>query len=182
MKICQLFGFCLYEIFAKHLPSSYLKYVGHIFMRTRYLCAKLILKKCGTNVNIDHGANLYSSIQIGDYSGIGSNAILDGDITIGNHVMMGQNCAIITTNHRFDHLDIPMDQQGCSEVKPVIIGNDVWIGMYCIIQPGVRIGNGAIIGAGSVVTKDVPDYAIVAGNPARVIRSRKDIHDIDPHD
>ena len=65
-----------------------------------------------------------------------------------------------------------MNQQGASDFHPVNIGNDVWIGARVTILPGVKIGNGAIIGAGSVVTKDVPDFAIVGGNPARVIKYR----------
>ncbi len=174
MKIGQLFGYMLYYGFARHLPSSYIRGIGRLFKSIRAFCAYLILDKCGENVNIEHGANLYASIQIGDNSSIGLNAILDGGIKIGNSVMMGQNCAILTTNHRFDRLDIPMNEQGCSEVRPVVIGDDVWIGMYVIILPGVHIGNGAIVGAGSVVTKDVPDYAIVGGNPAKLIRFREE--------
>jgi len=58
-------------------------------------------------------------------------------------------------------------------VSEVIIGNDVWIGMRVIIMPGVKVGNGVVIGAGAVVTKDVPDYAIVGGVPARIIKFRK---------
>ena len=65
-----------------------------------------------------------------------------------------------------------MGKQGMREAE-VIIGNDVWIGMRSIIMPGVKIGDGAVIGAGAVVTKDVPDYAIVGGVPARIIKYRK---------
>lgn len=65
-----------------------------------------------------------------------------------------------------------MNKQGFSEEKPVFIGNDVWIGGHVIILPGVNVGNGSIIGAGSVVTRDVPDYAIVGGNPAQIIKFR----------
>lgn len=63
-------------------------------------------------------------------------------------------------------------EQGFQEEKPVYIGNDVWIGSRVTILPEVKIGNGCVIGAGAIVTKDVPDYAIVGGNPARVIRYR----------
>lgn len=86
---------------------------------------------------------------------------------------MGPDCIALTQNHAFDRVDIPMIQQGLQEEKKINIGNDVWIGQRVIILPGVTIGDGAIIGAGSVVTKNVNDYDIVAGNPARVIRNRK---------
>lgn len=66
-----------------------------------------------------------------------------------------------------------MNRQGASEVMPVVIGDDVWIDGRVTILPGVKISNGSIVGAGAVVTKDVPEYAIVAGNPAHIIRFRK---------
>jgi len=65
-----------------------------------------------------------------------------------------------------------MMEQGFSEERPVVIGNDVWIGDRVMILPGIQIGNGAIVGAGSVVTHSIPDYAIAAGNPARIIKYR----------
>jgi maltose O-acetyltransferase len=66
-----------------------------------------------------------------------------------------------------------MNQQGFSQERPVVIGDDVWIGGQVIILPGVKVGSHSIIGAGSVVTKDVPQYAVVGGNPAKVIKFRK---------
>lgn len=86
--------------------------------------------------------------------------------------MMGPEVTILTHTHNIERTDIPMRQQG-TIVKEVIIGNDVWIGMRSIIMPGVKIGNGAVIGAGAVVTKDVPDNAIVGGVPSKIIRYRK---------
>ena len=87
--------------------------------------------------------------------------------------MMGPRCTIYTNNHAFDRLDIPMCEQGYCKDKPVYIEDDVWIGGNVTILPGIRIGCGAIIGAGAIVTKDVPGYAIVGGNPAKVIKYRK---------
>ena len=88
---------------------------------------------------------------------------------------MGTDVTIITRNHRFDRTDIPMMEQGFEEERPVYIGNDVWIGDRALILPGVHIGDGSIIAAGAVVTKDVPPYSIVAGVPARKIRDRFEI-------
>ncbi len=87
--------------------------------------------------------------------------------------MMGPDVVILTQNHKFDRLDIPMLEQGFKDEQPVTICDDVWIGVRAIILPGVTVGKGAIIAAGAVVTKDVCEYAIVGGNPARVIKMRK---------
>ena len=89
---------------------------------------------------------------------------------IGDDVMMGPNVSIYTRNHAFERTDVPMNTQGVSDEKIVVIENDVWIGANSIILPGVTVSKGAIIGAGAVVTKDVPEYAIVGGNPAKVIK------------
>ena len=98
-------------------------------------------------------------MTLGDDSGIGINAKIYGTCHIGRCVMMGT--------------DVPMMEQGFVAELPVCIGDDVWIGDRVLILPGVHIGNGCIIAAGAVVTKDVPDYAIAAGVPAQVIRMRK---------
>lgn len=96
-----------------------------------------------------------------------------GPLTIGNDVMMGPDVIIFGgCTHNFSRIDIPMIQQGSRQLPQTLIGNDVWIGERAIIMAGVTIGNGVIIGAGSVVTKSVPDYSVVAGNPAKVRRFR----------
>lgn len=161
----------LYYGIGIHLPDA--DNASVLSNRIRYWMAKHFLRYCGKDVNISKGARIDSDLSIGDYSGIGANSILDGSITIGDNVMMGEECVILHHNHRFDRLDIPMCQQGFYEAQPVRIGNDVWIGIRVTILPGVTVGNHCIIGAGAVVTKDVPDYAIVGGNPARILRMRK---------
>ena len=114
----------------------------------------------------------WGGIVLGNGSGLGVNCLVHGPLVIGNNVMMGPDVVILTHSHNIDRVDVPMGQQG-SWVRKVTIGNDVWIGMRSIIMPGITIGDGAIIGAGAVVTKDVPDYAVVGGVPARIIRFRK---------
>ena len=125
-------------------------------------------------MNIETDAKFSTSVQLGNYSGLGEHCRIHGKVIIGDYVMMGPDCVIYTRNYRFDRCDIPMCQQGFSPEKEVVIGNDVWIGGRVTIMPGVQIGSGAIIAAGAVVTKDVPDYAIVGGCPAKVIKYRKD--------
>ncbi len=170
----RLFFYVLYYGFAKHLPSSSWM-GGRMWKAIRYAVCRPLFKACGKNVNIESRAFFYSgqNISIGDNSGIGVNAFLAGKIEIGKNVMMGPDVIVLTQNHKFDRLDIPMSQQGFKADQPVKICDDVWIGVRAIILPGVTVGRGAIIGAGAVVTKDVSEYAIVGGNPAKVIRMRK---------
>ncbi len=170
-KIKKILGLILYNVVAKHLPTSFSPIkLGQ--KRIRRLCGKLILAKCGSNVNIEKGAVFSSKVELGNNSGIGINASIGGKCIIGDDVMMGPECIIYTRNHRFDDTTTTMRGQGFQEERPVCIGNDVWIGGRVIILPGVHIGDHCIIGAGSVVTKDVPDWAVVAGNPAIVKKYR----------
>jgi maltose O-acetyltransferase len=133
-----------------------------------------LFRHCGKNANIEHGAFFHSgrNVSVGDNSGIGIRANIAGSVTIGNDVMMGEDVVIITRNHKFNDVDVPMWRQGFKDEQPVVIHDDVWIGTRVIILPGVTVGKGAILAAGAVVTKDVPEYAIVGGNPASIIKYR----------
>lgn len=174
----KLFGYffvSLFYAFGQFLPSSYTPLIGFLGKRVRGFMCRNIFLYCGKNVNIEPLANFGFGfkIRLGNNSSIGLESKLQGDIRIGDNVMMGPEVMIWTRNHCFNRVDIPMRLQGFSEDKPVLIEDDVWIGARVIILPGVRIGRGAILGAGAVVAKDVPDYAIVGGNPAKVIKSRE---------
>lgn len=125
--------------------------------------------------NIEKAASFNKQLKIGDKSGIGYKCECSGPITIGNNVMMGPEVVIYTRNHKRDSIDIPMCEQGFDDFKPVTIGDDVWLGRRVMIMPGVTIGNHCIIGAGAVVAKDIPDYAVVVGNPAKIVKYRTDM-------
>jgi maltose O-acetyltransferase len=163
----------LYYGFLQFLPPTNNRYFK-IIRPIRSSIAKLCLDFAGKNINVEQGANFGDGkgISIGDNSGIGVKCFVRGPLEIGNDVMMGPEVIIMTVNHGFERIDIPMMEQPSSPSKKVIIGNDVWIGTRVIILSGVTIGNGVIIGAGAIVTKDIPDYAIAAGNPAKIIRYR----------
>lgn len=173
-KLIKIVHLALYYLFFKHLPSTNNRYL-RLPRKLRYYSAKQLFDRCGTNVNVERGADFGtgSGISIGSNSGIGINAHLRGPLEIGNDVMMGPDVIILTHNHSFDDLSMPMWKQG-SSTKKVTIGNDVWIGTRVIILSGIKIGNGVIVAAGSIVTKDIPDFAIVGGNPARIIKYRSD--------
>lgn len=165
--ICRLL-FCIFRI----LPSSQNRFFGKAAKRMRAFAVKGFIRSCGKNVNIERGAVISSKLSIGDNSGIGIDCVCNGECTIGNDVMMGPECIIISRNHEFSDVNIPMRLQGYKKEESCIIGDDVWIGRRVMIMPGVTIGKGAVIAAGAVVTKDVPDFAIVGGVPAKVIKFR----------
>ena len=87
--------------------------------------------------------------------------------------MMGPDVIIYTQNHCTTNTEIPMRKQGMTELRPVIIEDDVWIGARVCILPGVTIGHGSVVGACAVVSKSIPPYSVAVGNPARVVKVRK---------
>ena len=170
--IREYIGMFLYEMIGKHLPTSFSRIqIGQT--KFRAFCTRLFVKKAGKNINVERGAMFSRFISIGDNSGIGINAKIYGEVEIGNDVMMGPDCIIQTRNHAYGRTDVSMNQQGFAEPKKVTIGDDVWLCQQVIILPGVKIGDHSIVGAGAVVTKDVPKWSVVGGNPARVLKYRK---------
>jgi maltose O-acetyltransferase len=111
-------------------------------------------------------------LRIGNNSQIGANSRIGPNVTIGNDVLMGPDCILMTTSHAFENPNVPIREQGALEIRPIKIGNDVWIGTRVVILPGVTVGDGAVIGANSLVTKNIPPLTIVGGAPARLIRRR----------
>lgn len=100
---------------------------------------------------------------------IGIGSVLIGPVYVGSHVIIAQNVVISAMNHSYSILNVPIRLQECTKER-VRIGADSWIGANAVITSGVSIGKHSVVAAGSVVTKNVPDYSIVAGNPARLIK------------
>lgn len=167
-NICYI----IYQMIGRYLPDN----DGRITLGSTLIRRFLVKGFTGSKsrgLYINKNATISPTLVIGNNSGIGANSIIGRGTTIGDNVMMGPECYIYTRNHAFSRADIPMREQGMQDFKPVTIGNDVWIGARVTILPGVKIGNGCIIGAGSVVTKDMPDFAVGGGNPACVLKYRK---------
>ena len=121
-----------------------------------------------------YGGPIGAGLTMGDNSNIGPYNYIgcSGKITIGNNVMLAPRVSIYAENHVFDHPEILIRDQGV-EKKEVIIEDDCWIAANSILLAGVTIGKGSVVAAGSVVTENVPPYSVVAGVPAKWIKSRK---------
>jgi len=133
-----------------------------------------MLDSCGADVNIEHGAWFGSGkgIRLGDRSDIGMDALVIGPVRIGRDVMMGPRCILLASSHLVASTEVPMNRQGFAPDREIVIDDDVFVGAGTIILAGRRIGTGAIVGAGSVVTRDVEPWTVVAGNPAQLVRRR----------
>ena len=121
--------------------------------------------------NIYLGGN--GRLTVGSYTAINAGCMIAAmeSVEIGSNVMFAPYVYVLDVDHNFERLDLPMTKQGYS-IAPVVIEDDVWVGTGAVITKGVRIGKGSVIGANSVVTRDVPPYSIAAGAPAKVIRKR----------
>ena len=139
--------------------------------KERHDLCKELFGECGDHVWIvppfKITTGIYTSIGDGCYINMGATIIDDWKVTIGNYVMFGPNVTISTANHP---IDPDLRGKGLQYNKDVYIGENAWIAANVVIVPGVRIGKNAVIGAGSVVTKDIPDGVVAVGNPCRVLR------------
>ncbi|HEX6708350.1 MAG TPA: acyltransferase [Albitalea sp.] len=134
------------------------------------------MQSMGTETIVQHGfrVTVPEKVSIGSHCNFGADVIIagGGGVRIGDWVGFGPDVKVWSVNHRFDDPDTPWQLQGW-EAKEVVIEDDVWLAANVFVMPGVTIGRGAIVSAGTVVNKSVPPYALVAGNPGRVVGWRK---------
>lgn len=147
-------------------PTAQLYNKENIQLHSDSLIAEYVIVRAPiAKVNIDENTH------IGPFT-----VLLSGEdgIYIGKNVMIGPHCVLAAGNHEFRNLELPMIKAGSFSNGPIVIEEDVWIGANCTITDNVRIGKGAVVGANSLVNKNIEPYAIVGGVPARFISSRLD--------
>ncbi|WP_278247771.1 acyltransferase [Intrasporangium flavum] len=158
-----------YDGFARRLHT--LVPGGH---RLRARLADKVCSSVASTASIEPGVKLSRHLVVLDGAGIGTGSLFTGNetITLGRRLKMGPRCMFITNDH-----PIPADRQRFSELRgtnrPIVVGDDVFIGAGSLVLAGVTIGDGAAVGAGSVVVRDVPPGAVVVGAPAKIVRTRK---------
>lgn len=148
---------------------SLIPYVFGVIVRAEFY--RLALRRCGRNVVIEFGAVfIYRDIEIGNNVIIGRYNIIH-HCDFGDYALTGEHCVFLSGSkqHNFDRTDAPIALQR-GRKKRILLGDDCWIGAHAIVMEDV--GRGAIVGAGAIVTKPVPDFMIVVGNPARPVRRR----------
>ncbi len=162
-----------YYLFIQKLPHSRL-WGGFNSIRRSYVSKVLKVMPNDSNSKFENGVYISDAkkLKIGAHVRINEHVFLQGEITIGDYVMMAPNTSIYTITHKFSDAAIPMVQQGKTEPKKVTLKNNCWLGRNVVVLPGITIGEGAIVGANSVVTKDVAPFTIVGGVPAKLIRTR----------
>lgn len=167
-------------------PSAVIEFLGHLILPESTIIEPLVVIYGGVAARLMFGAKniLYpgcvirmdeGQINTGDHVSFGPGCQIyeprGGGLTIGNNCMIGGGTIISCVNHGYARCDIPMRNQPVSPL-PIVIEDDVWIGMGVKLLPGIRIGTGSIIGAGSVVTTDIPPFSIAMGIPCKVTKQR----------
>ena len=170
----KIMCYITYYFFAKNLPAyGEFGLLGMLSARLRRNLSRPLFLGCAKRIGIGKGTEFGNgaTIVMKNYSSLGDYARVlgtRGRLILCEHVFMGPHCTFILQNHRY--LD---DRYEGFEGGDIIIDEHAWLGYGIIVLPGVRIGKHAIVGAGSVVTKDIPDFALAAGNPAVIKKYRK---------
>lgn len=152
-------------------------------LKTCWLRKRYGLKYVHPTFYLVSGCRIHPSFIGGAYGFMSYGCVICAGVRTGAYVMFSPEVVITGSNHFFDKPGTPMIFSGRSDLRPTVVEDDVWLGQRSVIMAGVRIGRGAIVASGAVVTRDVKPYSIVGGVPARVIRKRfEDPADIEIHD
>jgi acetyltransferase-like isoleucine patch superfamily enzyme len=142
--------------------------------RARARLYRPFFRRVGADFSLCDGTTIENleEIEIGDRVSINQACYVCGygGLVIGNDVMIANGCVLMPPNHNVGDLSVPMRDQGVT-ARPIVIEDDVWIGANAVILGGVRIGRGAVVGAGAVLRRDLPPYALALGNPATILRN-----------
>jgi chloramphenicol O-acetyltransferase type B len=174
---------------ARRFVASIQIFAGKVLRRLKMYLHRSLFASYGRNFRFDPDGNYtYETISVGDDVSLGVRPTLmaaKSTIAIGNKVMFGPEVMIIGGRHNTEVVGqfmVDVDVKRPDDDLGVVIEDDVWIGSRAIVLRGVRIGRGAIVGAGSIVTKDVPPYAIAVGSPAKAVKFRCDVATIVEHE
>jgi len=137
-------------------------------------CLSRFARSVSENITVESGVFLGDARDIE----IGRNVQINEDcwirnVSIGEDVMLAPRVMVLNYGHNAESVDVPMNSQGVRVYPRTVIENDVWVGAAAIVMPGVKVCTGSIVAAGSIVTKDTEPYSVVGGNPARLIKYRK---------
>lgn len=151
---------------------------GRVHFGDRLIILGFNAIRIGNGTAIMSGSYLYANdsgrLEIGSRCSFNHNVLLGaagGEILIGDDVLIGPNVVLRAADHEFSNVDVPIRRQGHCRGR-IVIGNDVWLAANVVVTSDVTIGSGCVVGAGSVVTHDLPSMTVCVGNPARPIRSR----------
>lgn len=173
-KLVRAICYVGYYGFAFYLPEN--QWVGGaLWNAIRVFFARGLLRECGKNVHIDRRVNFGKGdlLSLKDHSGLGAHCKLIGDITMEEHTATSFGCFITAYGREMSRTDIHIVYQGKVPDDPVVFHEGAILFANVIVLPGVHLGAGSVTGAAAVVTRDVPPYCIVAGNPAKVVKWRK---------
>ncbi len=145
------------------------------FANLRYIhlgAGVTINRDCWVHVLTPRGGQSTPQLVIGDFSSLGMGATISvaRRVSLGRNTVMARNVYISDHRHAYEDVNVPICHQGIADIRPVSIGDDTWLGENVCVLPGVHIGVHCVIGANSTVTKDIPDYSVAVGSPARVIK------------
>lgn len=171
-RLLRMGLYVFYTAILRFTPEDYRPYALFFPALRNWVVSRYVIS-CGKNLRVMHGAEISPNIRAGANNALGTRCMIQSNVTLGDNVIMGPDVKIYSKNHAFDRTDIPVREQGDTHHETTL-GNDVWVGANVLIMAGVTVGNHCILAAGAVVAKDVPDYAIVGGNPAKIIRMRNE--------